>query len=108
MVKKITAVNLTILFSVAIFCAGAGRPAIIRNIGMGGCTMETARPLEIGALIELTVTDKALDRLNRAPATVRYLKKEGNKYQLGLAFKSPPKEVSEQLAEYVYTVETES
>ncbi|MDO8803620.1 MAG: adenylate/guanylate cyclase domain-containing protein [Elusimicrobiota bacterium] len=84
---------------------GALRPAVIRDIGLGGCYLETSQPLVVGTHLQLTATEKALDRLQRLPASVRYFKKEGKKYLIGLAFTDPPLETCEQVAEYVYTVE---
>lgn len=83
------------------------RPALIQDIGLGGCSIEIFESIRIGSKLELVLKLKALDSMRKMPALVRYRRKREDRYLVGLVFNDLSPEVEEQLSEYVYSVEAE-
>jgi class 3 adenylate cyclase len=81
--------------------------AAIKNIGAGGCTIETSVPLGVGSQLVLHINDKFLKHLSEVNATVRHARKLKGRYYVGVSFDGLSETAQASIIDWVHQVETE-
>lgn len=79
----------------------------IRNLGAGGCLIESSIPLGTGSQLVVHIDDQMLKHLNDVKAIVRHTKKIEDRYYIGLSFEGLSEIAQAQTIDWVHQVETE-
>ena len=84
--------------------------ATVKNLGSGGCLLETSVPLGAGSQLVLhinDINDKSLKDLNEVKATVRHARKVNDRYYVGMRFDALPEMTKAYTIDWVHKVESE-
>ncbi|MGV8059269.1 MAG: adenylate/guanylate cyclase domain-containing protein [Smithellaceae bacterium] len=81
--------------------------ATVKNLGSGGCLLESSVPLGGGSQLILHINDKSLKHLSDVKATVRHARKLNDLYYIGVSFDGLPEMGQANVIDWVHQVESE-
>lgn len=80
-------------------------PAVILDMGQGGCVLCSSVPTGVGGLLEIDLDMAALHGPVKLKGVVCHVKKAEAKYLLGVTFQNLPEELSNSLIEWVHHID---
>lgn len=83
---------------------GAPRHALVRDLGAGGCALETAFTCAASSILELDVALPSFPELRGVRVQVRHSRKQGHHHFLGTAFQKLDAGARRRLTEFVHAV----
>jgi len=80
-------------------------PAVILDMGQGGCVLRSSTPTGVGGLLEIEMEMSALPRPTRIKGVVCHVKKSEGNYLLGVTFQNLPEDLCNSLTEWVHHID---
>lgn len=78
--------------------------AVIKDIGEGGCVLETEQPCALGSQVHITISDPAFKKISDIPTVVRHLRHVKKRYLTGLVFEDLDDEARYEISNWVHKV----